>query len=146
MHGLWPLECCDTELAWRMKGRGYTTVYRGDVIVYHEIMQVDPWNWVLHHARFAVVPVLVRRFPGLRKKLLWWGPFALADNVRFYFAAIGVVFAWMTRGWSLLLAAPFVWRSALVPGKAFSPARLPLMAGRVFFFGLRQVVIFGSLV
>src|SRR6185437_2641546 len=26
-HGLWPFECCDTELAWRMKEKGYKCVY-----------------------------------------------------------------------------------------------------------------------
>jgi glycosyltransferase involved in cell wall biosynthesis len=145
-HGLWPFECCDTELAWRMKEKGYNCVYAPDVVVYHEIMRVSPRNWLIHHARFALVPYLIRRYPGLRPKLLWWGPFALADNVWFYVAVLGMLLAWPTKGVSLLLLVPFLFRACIVPERQFSIGRLPVMAGRVFFLGLRHSVISGSLI
>jgi glycosyltransferase involved in cell wall biosynthesis len=144
--GLWPLECCDTEMAWRLKEKGCNYAYAADVIVYHEIMCVTPKNWLLHHARFAMVPFLIRRYPGLKAKLLWWGPFALADNVWFYLAVIGVLFAWWTNGWSFFTAMPFLFRASIVPHREFSLKRLPVMAGRVFFLALRHTVISGSLI
>lgn len=145
-HGLWPFECCDTELAWRMKERGYRCVYAPDVVVYHEIMRVSPKNWLIHHARIAMVPFLVRRYPAIRVKLLWWGPFALVDNVWFYLAALGLLLAWPTKGWSLLFTLPFIIRAMIVPGREFSIKRLPVLAGRVVFLGLRHAVITSSLI
>jgi glycosyltransferase involved in cell wall biosynthesis len=144
--GKWPLECCDTEMAWRMKSQGLVGVYAADVIVYHEIMQVSPLNWLLHHARVGMVPFLIQRYPGLRRKLLWWGPFAFAENIWFYLAVVGIGLAWITRGWSLLLTLPFVWRAAVVPTRKFSLQRIPIIAGRIVFFSLRHAVICGCLI
>ena len=72
-----PIECADTDLAWRIKEAGYETAYLDDLIIYHEVARATPRNWLLYHTRLLVIPELVRRHPQLRKKLLQWGLFLL---------------------------------------------------------------------
>ena len=139
------LESSDTDLAWRTKEKGYTSLFQPDSIVFHEVKTVSPWKWLMVNTRHILVPSLIRKHPGLRKKIMWWGPFALADNVRFYLALLGIVLSFLTHGWSLLLIVPFLYWAAIVPGRRMSVSRVPVIVARVVLLFVRQAAICGFL-
>lgn len=142
--GTSPIGCADSDLAWRTIEAGHKYVYRDDVIVYHEVTQAKPMAWLKAHWRMVSIPALIRRHPGLRSYLTW-GLFFIPDNRLFYLALIGLVLALALTPWALALAIPYLVRVAVNPGKGFSLARLPRMAGRIVMLSLRQVVISSSL-
>lgn len=139
------LESSDTDLAWRTKEQGYTCVFQPNATIFHEVKTVSPIKWIMVNSRHSLVPLLVRRHPGFRERIMWWGPFVLADNARFYLAVLGIALSIITRGSSLLLALPFAYWAAVVPGRVFSPTRLPIMAARIILLFARQAAICGFL-
>jgi glycosyltransferase involved in cell wall biosynthesis len=140
-----PLECADADLAWRTKEHGHRSVFLDDLIVYHEIERATPWHWLAVQTRVMLVPEMVRRHAGFRSRMLWWGPFCLADNLLFYLAVLGTLLALAGSRWGLALTLPYLYRATFVPGRRFSLTRLPVIITAVFFFSLRQAVICGSL-
>jgi hypothetical protein len=58
----------DTDLAWRAKAAGASTMFVSDALVYHD---VEPFSWrrALHYARrWEGVVLLVERYPELRRR------------------------------------------------------------------------------
>lgn len=99
-----PLGGEDVELAWTVKRAGWQSRFAPESIVYHEVVPVSPWRWLVAR-RLVVWPRLVRRFPELRRFLVaryFWdaGQALLAP------ALAGAALAWTTP-WALLLAAPY---------------------------------------
>lgn len=151
-----PLDCSDVDLAWRVKDRGKLNRFVDELVIYHEVRQLKPWDWLKHYTRIMTIPELVRRHPDFGRMFLWWGPFCLPENPLFYAAAAGVVLAFLSP-WFLLLAAPFLLRIVILLGAhyfqvrslsavAISIVRLPLFVVQVGFLGMRQAVICGSLI
>jgi hypothetical protein len=106
---------------------------------------VTPWIWLAGHARVMLIPELVSRHEGLRKKLLWWGPVCLPDNLLFY-AGIGGVALSFFRGWWFALAAlPFLVRSVRVVWSPPVALKLPRIVVQVGFLIVRHAVITGAL-
>ncbi len=140
-----PLECSDADLAWRAKEAGFLVAFVPDMIVYHEVREATPFDWLAAHLRFVWVPELIRRHAGMRRFLLWWGPFCLADNLLFYIACAGLALAFAANPWWALAAAPFLVRMSRVVAAGFSLARLPKAAVQMGFLCLRQACICGAL-
>jgi GT2 family glycosyltransferase len=143
--GSTPLDCSDVDLAWRVKEHGYTNRFVEELVIYHAIRQLKPWDWLAHYTRFMTIPELVRRHPGFGRMMLWWGPFCLPENPLFYAGAIGILLALIFSPWFLILALPFVGRMAYRLGRSVPFARYPLLIPQVCFLGMRQVVMCGSL-
>jgi glycosyltransferase involved in cell wall biosynthesis len=140
-----PIECADADLAWRTKEAGYESVFAPDLVVYHEVRRATPWEWLAAHFRVMLIPELIRRHAGLRPRLLWWGPFCLADNVLFYVAVAGAV-AGVWSAWLLALCLPFLCRVVRISSRNPSLAQLPKLPAQMFFLTLRQALICGSLI
>jgi glycosyltransferase involved in cell wall biosynthesis len=145
------VDCGDTDLAWRLKDRGYANTFVAEAVVYHELEDMAPLNWVFEPFRLFVVPQLVRRHPRLRKALLHWGLFFVPANAALYLAAIGLAGALLHRPMWLLLAAPYAawlgrmgWQ-LLVRGRV-TAARLVKTAGQVAFVAGRHAVMCAALV
>jgi glycosyltransferase involved in cell wall biosynthesis len=149
-----PVECADADLAWRVKEAGHHNAFSEELVVYHEVMRVTPWQWIMWCRRVGLVPELIRRHPGLRTKLAWWGPFALLDNFLFYLALAGVAAAAAVATLAspaislplLALALPHLARTAFVRGERLTLRRLALMPARVALLTVRQAAICGFLV
>lgn len=141
-----PIECADTDLAWKIKKKGYPNLFLENLIIYHEVATLAPRNWLLAHVRLIVVPELVRRHPELRDKLLQWKFFFLADNPLFYLAVIGLALAAVSSVWFSVFALPYVYRAYRVPGRKFSLADVPRGICRTAVVSIRQTVVCASLV
>jgi glycosyltransferase involved in cell wall biosynthesis len=150
-----PLSFEDVDLAWRVKERGYRNLFLEDLVVYHEVRHLTPWEWLRHYTRIMAIPEVVRRHPDFGKRFLWWGPFCLPENPLFYAAVAGALLAAFSP-WLLLLVLPFLLRIAFLltancaqfrdrPAFA-SVVRLPLFLAQVGLLGMRQAVICGSLI
>lgn len=78
-----PVECADTDLAWRMRKAGLRNVYVDQAIVYHEVTQQQPWQWLKGQSRVVMVTMAIRRHPELHEKLCWWVP-SFAANISIF--------------------------------------------------------------
>ena len=140
-----PIECADTDLAWKVKEHGHRNVFRPDVIVYHEVALVKPMVWLLYHTRLLVIPELVRRHPQLRKELLLGKLFFSWENVLFYLFILGLAAAAADGVWWLALSVPYLAWAVSLRGRGPVLMRIPRAAARIPFFITRQFVVCGSL-
>ncbi|HWB83054.1 MAG TPA: glycosyltransferase [Bryobacteraceae bacterium] len=140
-----PIECADTDLAWRIRKKGYPNVYVNEAVVYHEVTPMTPWVWLKSQSRVVMVPLAVRLHPELREKLCWWGPFFRVEHLLFYIALLGLVLAVLVNPWLALLAAPYVVHGMTIPGTRFSIVRVPRLLFRSAILAARQAVICASL-
>jgi GT2 family glycosyltransferase len=136
-----PVEYSDIDLAYRVFARGHRNKYLEDLLVYHEVLRVSPWQWLMWNLRFVQLPEFLRRYPSLRGPLLWKGPFVSPDHVLFYFALAAIIGGVLSSPWIALLSLPYLSRVAILPGRALS-ARAWLFAPlRVALLSLRQCLI-----
>jgi glycosyltransferase involved in cell wall biosynthesis len=60
----------DTDLAWRVKKRGWKSVFADDALVYHHVFSVRPYeaitNFRMYQILLYVFPYLVKKHPELR--------------------------------------------------------------------------------
>lgn len=141
-----PIDCSDSDFALKLKDLGCPYRFVPNAIVYHEVWSVRPLDWLKAFLRMFYIPALMKRHPELRRQILWWGPFLAKENLLFYVALTGAAIACAGYPVAVLLAIPHVWTSVEATGRNFSVLRLPQIAGQVFFLGLRQAVICGSLI
>jgi glycosyltransferase involved in cell wall biosynthesis len=146
--GATPLDFSDTDLAWRVRERGHSHLFHGDLVVHHAVRQLSPWDWLLHYTRLTTIPELVRRHPTFGKAFLWWGRFCLPENPLFYLALAGFAVAVAGHPLFLLLGLPLLVRMARLLSRAsrVSVARIPIFACQVALLALRQAVMCGSLI
>lgn len=135
-----PVECADTDLAWRIKDEGGKNVFIRDMIVYHEVENMKPVAWAMEPFRNFVVPFLVRRHPTLRGQLLKWGVFFNPENIRFYPVLIGLVLGILVHPLFLLLGLPYVLWAARAGNPDLSIRRIPRIIARVILLSARQLV------
>jgi glycosyltransferase involved in cell wall biosynthesis len=139
-----PIDCSDSDFALKIKQMGYPFRFARDVIVYHEVWQASPLEWLRAFFRLIYVPALIKRHPSLRKDIVWWGPFVSQDNLFFYLGLLGAVLGlWSKVGFLLLL--PHFWKSITSARLRVSLGRIPKLAGQILFLSLRQAVICASL-
>ena len=135
-----PVECADTDLAWRIKDEGGRNVFLPDLLVYHEVENMKPLAWAMEPFRNFVVPFLIRRHPNLRSQLLTWGVFFGTENLRFYPVIIGVILGLLINPLFFLLVVPYVLWAARAGNPELSLRRVPRIIGRVILLSARQVV------
>jgi glycosyltransferase involved in cell wall biosynthesis len=136
------MECADTDLAWRIKKRGYRNVFVPDLVIYHEVSQKSPWNWLLDPVRLFVVPALVRRHPQLRDILLHGRVLFFKENVLLYLAILGVVLGLTVQWMFLALALVYpLWVAFFALRENLALSKLPKLAVQALLLEARQGVI-----
>lgn len=141
-----PVEYSDIDLAYRVLGKGYRNAFHQDLVVYHEVLKVSPWQWLMWNLRYMQLPEFLGRYPSLRDPLLWKGPFVSPDHVWFYIAVAGCVAGVLVQPWYALLAAPYLLRMAVVPGRSLSLRSWLFAPARVALMTVRQVLISSFLI
>jgi glycosyltransferase involved in cell wall biosynthesis len=107
----------DTGAGWAMVDAGWRAEFAASALVYHDVTYPG-FRWHLARARrYGHVAATVRRFPRLRRDLLWYRYFLWGRNARVVSAVIGVSLAPLNRK-ALVLSAPYVAFLLLTPRRA----------------------------
>jgi glycosyltransferase involved in cell wall biosynthesis len=99
----------DTALGWEARRQGVTTDFAPDALVYHSVTQPGARYWFKYAMMHGNFPKLVRRFPEMRRELLWLQLFTKRRHAALISAVAGVAagaFWWP----GFALAIPYVWR------------------------------------
>jgi glycosyltransferase involved in cell wall biosynthesis len=141
-----PIECADTDLAWRMKKAGRRNVFAADVIIYHEVSNRKPLNWIVDPFRIFAIPALLSKHPQLRPLLLLWGVFFRAENLLFDLGIVGVVLGVFANHLFLLAFVPYLSYVAYLMSKdGFHVTRIPKLAAQVLLLTARQFFVSAGL-
>jgi GT2 family glycosyltransferase len=141
-----PVECADTDLAWRIKNSGWRNVFLPDLKIYHEVPLRTPLNWVIDPYRIYSVPALVKRHPQLRKILLQSNVFFRRENALFYLAIAGLPLGAMVSHWLLLLCAPYPLLMMSILRHNATVDRWPKLLAQVFLLSARQACLSAGLI
>jgi glycosyltransferase involved in cell wall biosynthesis len=98
----------DTALGWEARRQGAWTDFAPDALVYHSVTHPGArywWKYAMMHRNF---PFLVRRYPEMRKDLLWLRVFMWRDRAVFDAALAGVA-AGILWPPAFVLALPYVY-------------------------------------
>ena len=139
-------EGVDTDLAWRIKKQGYHNVFLPEMIVYHEVQQQRPLDWLLTPFNIFVLPALVRRHPELRTAMLNWRLFVFKQNALFYLLLIGLCLAVTVSPWFALLALPFLLWAATWQNSRLSLLGVPRTMARTVLITIHRAVTCAGLI
>jgi glycosyltransferase involved in cell wall biosynthesis len=98
----------DTIVGWKARRRGFIGSFAPDALVHHAVAHPGAphyWRWALQHGNWAA---LVKRFPEMRREVLWLRLFTKKRHAGFIAAAVGVAAGTVWRP-ALALAIPYVW-------------------------------------
>lgn len=137
-----PLTGWDSDLAWRIRRRGYRARFRPGVIAYQEVLRQEPMEWVKDAWRLTSLPETVKRVPELGDHLLDTGVFVPSLSKRFDLAVVGVGLALAKRHpLPLMLTLPWLdLCGRLFAGDRWPPTRWPKFAARFLLLWARQSV------
>ena len=111
----------DSDLAWRLRRRGYRSRFRRGVVAYQEVVRQRPRDWLAEGWRMVVLPATVKRVPELGRYLLVHRLFADEATFRFDLALAGsLLAALLRRRLPLVLTLPYL----VLLGRAVGPFRL----------------------
>jgi glycosyltransferase involved in cell wall biosynthesis len=133
-----PLGGEDVDLGWRVRKKGWRSVFAADALVYHAILPMKPIHWVWI-SRLQVFPYLLRAHPELRQFLVARVFYDLPQAFVFL-AILGLIFLPMP--WSLIPFLPYVVYRSMEPTKSLKG---PLRLARPVFYSLRDVSSFAIL-
>jgi glycosyltransferase involved in cell wall biosynthesis len=98
----------DTDLAWRVKRRGYRSAFAPSAIVFHQATPIGPRAALLVSVAAQVIPWLVHLFPELRQTCLWQRYFIHRASATFYLLLAGLVLH-RRSPWAGVLLLPWLW-------------------------------------
>ncbi|MCP4589398.1 MAG: glycosyltransferase family 2 protein [bacterium] len=141
-----PVECADSDLAWRVKEARHSNVFEKDMVVFHEVERLPPLKWAMEPFRLFVVPELVRRHPQLRRELLTSRLFFMRENAWFYLLIAGLGLAIACHWAFVALALPYTLWAARAGNPRLTVLDLPKMVARAGFIGTRQMFMCAGLI
>jgi glycosyltransferase involved in cell wall biosynthesis len=112
----------DVAVAWRVKRRGWHSRFCPKALVYHEVVPLSVWNWIVIK-RLYVFPCLIQEFPELRR-FMYGSYFLDRGQALFALAGAGLTGSLLHPG-LLVLALPYLAVRITEPsGTLRGPARL----------------------
>lgn len=98
----------DTAAGWSILRAGWRPAFAADAVVYHDVTHPG-FLWFLRRGqRYGNVASVIRRYPELRREILWQRYFLRPRNARTLAAVAGVFLCPVSRT-TLVLALPFAW-------------------------------------
>ncbi|MCC7236457.1 MAG: glycosyltransferase family 2 protein [Bryobacterales bacterium] len=139
-------ECNDVDLAWKVIGKGFRKEFLPEMAVFHEVRQEPLNRWFAVQMRVFYLPAMVRRHPGIRSSILWFGPFVAPENLLYYIAVASLALSWALRSpwWLLGLAPMCLWFLPFLR-RNWPPLRWPKLAAQLGMILVRQTLICGAL-
>jgi len=132
----------DTDLGRRVLAAGYGAGFAPAAVVHHDITAQPLRRWLMECWHLRNIPMLVRRWPGLRDAL-FLGVFLNRQSAAFDLGVLGLLSTPVTGAWGLVAFVPFFFVRMLEPGRYRNPVVVALRAA----FGLpRSIVTFAALV
>lgn len=107
----------DTMLGWSAVRTGASTAFEPDALVHHAVVHPGAgyyWRWAQNHGNWAT---MIRRFPEMRREVLWQGVFTKRRHAAFIAGVVG-------------LAAGVAWRPAFALALPYLVYRLPRSLNR----------------
>jgi glycosyltransferase involved in cell wall biosynthesis len=101
----------DTAAGWSLVTSGWKPAFAGEAIVHHDVTYPGLEWWLRLGLRHRNAPAVVRRYPQLRRGLLWRRYFIVRRNAMLASAAAGVLLAPLDLR-ALLLVMPYLWTRA----------------------------------
>lgn len=98
----------DVDLAWRLRGAGYTYQFDPAVQVRHQTSPLPVREWLLEGVRPGVIPLLVVRHPALRRELLFRRVFLDQAEAMFCLGLAGTALVALVGPLGLLLWLPWL--------------------------------------
>lgn len=128
----------DLDLAWKVKGAGFTSAFAKEALVYHEVFKLTPWQWLIEPRNAMTWPYILKKFPHLRQYM--FGKYFLYQaTAAFDLLVVGLLLATFCHGAFALLGLPYL-LVKLWDDKRFD--HLPLKLARTLLALPRAVVIF----
>jgi mycofactocin glycosyltransferase len=98
----------DTAAGWAMLREGWRPAFTTSALVYHDVTHPG-WRWQLRRTqRYGNAAAVIRRYPELRRELLWWRLFVMPTNIKLVAALLGLGLSRRDRR-ALALALPYAW-------------------------------------
>jgi glycosyltransferase involved in cell wall biosynthesis len=107
----------DTAIGWKARRLDVGCEFAPEALVHHSVTRPGVgywWRYAMMHRNFAT---LVRRFPEMRREMLWWRVFIWRNHAVFVAAAAGAI-------------AGIVWRPAFALVIPYAYLRRPRRLGR----------------
>lgn len=88
----------DTDMAWRILEQDHTSAWLDEVTAYHEIVPGSPWKSIRACLGMVIVPLLIKRHPGLRRRLrlgmFWGGPYRYLKMAGVHGMLLSLMIGW----------------------------------------------------
>lgn len=141
-----PIECADTDLAWRIKNAGERSAFAKGAVIFHEVANRAPLNWIVDPFRIFAIPALVKRHPQLRPLLLMGGLFFRVENILFDIAIVAALLAIFLNHYFFLACLPYpLYVFYLMARQNFSVLRIPKLIAQVILLSARQFFVSAGL-
>lgn len=98
----------DTAAGWSMLRTGWRAEFVADALVHHDVTHPGYAWWLKRAQRYGNAAHVVRRYPELRRELLWGRCFLRSRDAKLVAAAAGLALARVDRR-ALLAALPYAW-------------------------------------
>lgn len=135
------IEAADTDLAWRLKEAGWKNVFVPAALVYHEVQNIRPRDWLLEPLRLFLVPALVKMHPGLRTSLLSHGLFFYPRSMVYMGALVALIGVGIMAPRLLALSPPLLLLAAIARERSLQPVRVSARMGMILANAARMYVM-----
>lgn len=112
----------DLDLGWRVSRLGAEAALAEDAIVYHQIMQLQPLQWLAWPSHYCYMPEKARNYPEYRR-YLYLGAWVSQMHLLFDLALVGIVLGLALSPWLWLLLVPY---AAVFPFKRGLSGKWPV--------------------
>jgi GT2 family glycosyltransferase len=131
----------DIDLGWKVTEAGWSSAFAPDALVYHEVFKQSLVEWHSEALHLQVWPMLVRKWPGLRRHL-YRRYFLSRQSAAFVCLLVGLGAGLAVHPAGLAFAAPYVMVRAIETGRYRNPA---VIAARVVLGLPRSALVFAAL-
>ncbi len=135
----------DTDLAWRLRRKGYGAAFAPGAVTYSHVFRLSPRQWLYEPWRAYLLPTVIRHAPEATRGIFTAYPFFDAFHRLWVLGMLGLLATPWT-AWALLLMLPWTVRVVRdLQHDIIHPWRWPIASVKAAFLWLRQGILLVSL-